>query len=62
MFDFVVGAVSVLDLYVVSFSYVLLGTGTTGLLGRTEMQCNCMYSDIILETCSDWYDWFGWSY
>ena len=50
------GAVSVLDLYLVSFSYAWSGTGTTGLLGRSEMYCNCIYSDVGLKTCIDWYD------
>ena len=50
------GVVSVLDLYLESFSYVWSGTGTTGLLGRSEMYCNCIYSDVVLETRIYWYD------
>ena len=34
----------------------------TSLLGHSEMQCNCMYFDVVLETCGDWYDKFCWSY
>ena len=44
------------DLYLVSFFYVSSGTGMTSLLGHSEMQCNGMYFDVILETCGDYYD------
>ena len=50
------GVVSVLDLYFVSFFYVLLGTGMAGLLGHSEMQCDCKIFSIVLKTCGDWYD------
>ena len=28
----------------------------TSLLGRSEMQCDGMYFDVILETCGNCYD------
>ena len=72
VFDFVVGVVSVLNLYFgecssCSFSLLLSERELVQLVLLVALKCNANICilwcfDALRESCSDWYDWFCWSY
>ena len=70
--DFIVGVVSVFDLYFgecssCSFSLFLSEWELVWLVSLDALECNANVCilwcfDTLRESCSDWYDWFCWSY
>ena len=72
MFDFVVRVVSVLNLYFgkcssCSFSLLLSDWELVRLVLLVTLKCNANICilwcfDALCESCSDWYDWFCFSY
>ena len=72
VFDFIVGVVSVLNLYFGecssgSFSLLLSKWELVQLVLLVALKCNaniCIFwcFDALHEHCSNWYDWFHWSY
>ena len=72
VFNFVVGVVSVLDFYFgecsfCSFSLLLSEQELVRLVLLVALKCNANICilwcfDALHESCSEWYDWFHWSY
>ena len=66
VFDFIVGVVSVLNLYFgecssCSFSLLLSEWELVALKCNANI-CILWRFNALRESCSDWYDWFHWSY